>query len=156
VHGITRDRHRRKSPAGVLSVEFSVLESCKATKWRSTIGWPTPFLIKRARAADSIVVAREDKSVREEGRFSADLGDVLMEAGRPLLIAPPGLESLAAERVVIAWKDTREARRALRDSLPILKLAKEITVATIRNDGEDAGIDDVRAYLRRHRVAAAG
>jgi nucleotide-binding universal stress UspA family protein len=129
--------------------------ACKTSEWRSTIGWPTPFLIEQARAADLIVVAREDKSVREEGRFSLDLGDVLMEAGRPLLIAPPGLESLAAERVVIAWKNTREARRALRDSLPILKLAKEITVATIRNDGEDAGIDDVRAFLRCHGVAAA-
>jgi hypothetical protein len=38
--------------------------ACKATEWRSTIGWPTPFLIEQARAADLIVVAREDKSGR--------------------------------------------------------------------------------------------
>jgi nucleotide-binding universal stress UspA family protein len=127
--------------------------ACSAVEWRETIDLPTRFLIEQARAADLIVVARQDKAVPEEGRFAVDLGDVLMEAGRPMLVAPPHLRTLAAERVVIAWKNTREARRVVRDSLPILKRANEVTVATI-GDGGDSGVDDVRDYLQCRGIVA--
>ncbi len=46
---------------------------------------------------------------------------LLMEVGRPVLVVPPGIEHLAVQRVVVAWKDTPEARRALHDALPFLR-----------------------------------
>jgi hypothetical protein len=30
------------------------------------------------------------------------------------------VETIAARRIVVAWKDTREARRAVHDALPLL------------------------------------
>jgi nucleotide-binding universal stress UspA family protein len=123
-------------------------------EWRSTVGWPTPFLIEQARAADLIVISRKDIEAHEDERFGIDRADVLADAGRPLLVTPPQLDSLSAERVVIAWKNTREARRAVRDSLPLLERASEVTVTAIGAGEDDAGIDDVRAYLARHGIRA--
>ena len=60
---------------------------------------------------------------------------------------------------MIAWKDTRECRRAVRDALPFLQQAKEVLLVGI-GEGESEShakrtLSDVAAYLLRHRVAAA-
>jgi nucleotide-binding universal stress UspA family protein len=60
--------------------------------------------------------------------------------------------------VVVAWKDTRESRRALADSLPFLKAAEQVTVVEVCGKDElaDARIRtaDVVKYLQRHGVKA--
>jgi nucleotide-binding universal stress UspA family protein len=80
-------------------------------------------------------------------------GALLMEVGRPVLVAPPGIERLAAKRVVVAWKDTREARRAVHDALPFLTRADEVLVAVVGPDADREGAEDVAAYLSDHSVA---
>jgi nucleotide-binding universal stress UspA family protein len=81
-----------------------------------------------------------------------------LRAGRPVLAVPNGVDSLKAERVVIAWKDTREARRALRDSLPLIREAVSVAVVEILDRGSEmpahTPINDVARYLARHRIAA--
>jgi nucleotide-binding universal stress UspA family protein len=60
--------------------------------------------------------------------------------------------------VVIAWKDTREARRALADGLPILKCAEEVLLLEVCSKNEAADIAPhhgaVLEYLARHGVTA--
>src|SRR5579883_1389338 len=70
-----------------------------------------------------------------------------MQTGRPLLVVPDSAEWLDLRSVLVAWKDTGEARRAIADSLPLLRLAKEVTVAEILEE------DD--AWLARHGIAAS-
>ncbi len=69
---------------------------------------------------------------------------------------PDGVNSLHAEHVVIGWKDTREARRAVQDALPVLHEATRVTIVEICGPGEEktalGHIDDVARYLTRHRV----
>jgi len=77
-----------------------------------------------------------------------------MQCGRPVLVVPPMQHSIFAERVVIAWKDSREARRAVADSMTFLKQAKEVFVTLIRDDTDASGPDDVVAHLRRHAISA--
>ena len=48
-----------------------------------------------------------------------DPGGAILKLGRPTLVVPEGVSVLRAEHVVIGWKDTREARRAVRDALPV-------------------------------------
>jgi nucleotide-binding universal stress UspA family protein len=83
-----------------------------------------------------------------------------MGAGRPLLVVPGGVKTLAAEQILIGWKDTREARRAIQDALPFLRQAKRVTVIEIcESDQKQAArrqIDDVVLYLARHKVSAEG
>jgi nucleotide-binding universal stress UspA family protein len=86
-------------------------------------------------------------------------GTILLRAGRPILVVPDTLARLPLRRVVVACKDTRECRRAVRDALPLLRQAKEVLLVEI---GEDASksqdkrsLADVARYLARHGVVVA-
>ena len=68
-------------------------------------------------------------------------------------MAPPKISVLSAKRVVIAWKDAREARRAVRDALPLLKAADEVLVVAVGESGR-AGALDVKEHLDGHGINA--
>jgi nucleotide-binding universal stress UspA family protein len=73
-------------------------------------------------------------------------------------VVPPGIDRLDFSRILVAWKDTREARRAIRDALPFLKLADEVVIAVAKTPGAedaDAQLADVSSYLARHGVRVA-
>lgn len=82
-----------------------------------------------------------------------------LQTGRPVLVAPADATGLQLDRVLVAWRDTREARRALADALPILKRAKAVLVAEICGHADalaaEARLADVAQYLLRHGVHAA-
>jgi nucleotide-binding universal stress UspA family protein len=126
------------------------------TEWRSAIDSPTDFLLREARAADLIIIGR-DRPPADLYR-TVDPGATIVRAGRPVLAVPNGVDSLKAERVVIGWKDTREARRALCDSLPLIREALSVDIVEIVDFGDERQaqrhIDDVARHLAAHHVAA--
>lgn len=64
-------------------------------------------------------------------------GEVGMACGCPVLVMPEsGYDPSVGQRVLVAWKDSRETARALNDAWPILRRAKEIHVVKIGDDGE--------------------
>jgi nucleotide-binding universal stress UspA family protein len=122
------------------------------TAWRSALAEPLAYLTEQARAADLVVVGRHGLADGDPGLMGVPAGALLMEVGRPVLVAPPGIERLAAKRVVVAWKDTREARRAVQDALPFLTRADEVHVAVVGQRVGQEGSGDVAAYLSCHGV----
>lgn len=125
-----------------------------AIDWRSELDFPTEFLSSQSRCADLVVL---NPSRDFLGAYnSVDTAGVILKSGRPVLIAPNEVQTMQADRVVIGWKDTREARRAVMDALPFLHEATRVTVAEICEQGDEKqarrGIDDVVQYLARHRV----
>jgi len=125
------------------------------TEWRSGIVLPNLALAQDARSADLLIIGRSSSDNRGVYR-TPSAGDLVMEIGRPLLLVPEGLTELNLERVLVAWKDTRETRRAVLDALPLLALAKEVVVLAVRenedDDEERIGAEDVSAYLQRHGI----
>jgi nucleotide-binding universal stress UspA family protein len=83
-----------------------------------------------------------------------------MSCGRPVLFVPyVGEYQTLGERVLIAWKDSRESARAVADALPLLKDAKKVFAVAITPAGEDTQDEltadaEVAAFLQRHQVAA--
>ena len=81
-----------------------------------------------------------------------------MRSGRPVLIVPEFTPKPWFDRVVIAWKDKREARRAIADALPLLKIATKIIVVEVADEDamEEARlrVEDVVAWLGRHGLTA--
>ncbi|MGO4735576.1 universal stress protein [Bosea sp. 2KB_26] len=122
--------------------------------WRSAIETPRNFVLDQARAADLVVLARQAHHDPVQGGMSLSPGDLVMSLGRPLLVVPPDVSYLSGKHILVAWKDTREARRAVRDALPLLARAESVTVLSIGPDAEDQGAEDVRDYLVLHGVAA--
>lgn len=124
-------------------------------EWRSALDFAIEVLAPAARAADLLVVGRE--RVSGEWYHSLDPGSTILRAGRPVLVVPQDTEGLSARRVMIAWKDTRECRRAVRDALPFLQASEEVLLLEVCEQGSeeeaDKRLEDVTSYLVRHRVA---
>jgi nucleotide-binding universal stress UspA family protein len=126
--------------------------------FRSAVEQPTALIIREARAADLVILGRGAAS--DIAARAVDPASVLLRCGRPVLIVPNAVGSLSAERIVVGWKETREARRAVRDALALLKGAKEATIVAVeeptRSAADSKALDDVAAYLARHRVLIGG
>jgi len=124
-------------------------------EWRSVHDYPAKALARAARAADLVIVGPRGQG---GGGRCADPAEVIMTAGRPVLVVPPAGGHLRASTVVVAWKDSREARRAVADAMPFLQRADTVIVQAVCEDGhlEAAAVqtEDVAAYLKRHGVRA--
>jgi nucleotide-binding universal stress UspA family protein len=121
-------------------------------EWRSALARAEDFVPLVGRAADLIVAGpAADES-------PGAISDLLVRAGRPVLVTPPEQTRLSPERVLVAWKDTRESRRALSDALPVLKLASDVLVASIDapEHAEEVSLSlaDVTGYLAAHGIPA--
>jgi nucleotide-binding universal stress UspA family protein len=127
------------------------------TSWQACVEAPNRCLAASALQADLIVTGSRAES---DGPYShwVNVGELVLTAGRPVLVAAAGVEEIKAETIVIAWKDTREARRAVADALPFLKAASDVVVASFEDGGgaDRESLSDVLAWLRRHAVKARG
>ncbi len=123
-------------------------------EWRPLLDLPTEALARESRSADLVVIGR--MKAPGSAYSSLDPGEALLKMGRPTLVVPEGVSTLRAEHVVIGWKDTREARRAVQDSLPFLQEAMRVTIVEACGADEEktalAHLDDVTRYLTRHRI----
>lgn len=112
----------------------------------------------QARAADLIVTGAEGDPTPMAPWRRANLGDLVMAAGRPVLVAPRELGAFRLDHVVLAWKDGAECRRAAGHALAILARARKVTVvACVRPEAAEAAqaqLADVGTWLGRHRVRA--
>ena len=126
----------------------------KNVEWRGIPDDANSLVPREARAADLVIIGRKQDA--RDLYYSLDPGITILRAGRPVLLVPDEIDSLEARRIVVAWKDTREARRAVRDTLPFLNRAKEVMIVTVCEHGSEAqakkNIDDVESYLLRHKV----
>ena len=157
---LEKDRARLKSQMADCEAQFRRVLKARADKieWRSALDWPTDFVARNARAADLIITGSQ--TVRPDATRQINPGDLVLRAGRPVLVVPPGAEFLRLNSVVIAWKDTREARRAVSDALPLLHKAREVIVVELLDEGADkiaakARVDDVARWLVRREISAS-
>lgn len=128
-------------------------------EWRSSItfGSLSDYVADEARSAEVIITSVTAGTMDDASR-RVDVGDLVMQAGRPVLIVTAGANNLKLDRVVIGWKDTRETRRAAFDALPLLKSAAHVAVVEIAAEGElaEAGarLNSVVGWLKRHGIVA--
>jgi nucleotide-binding universal stress UspA family protein len=123
--------------------------------WLAEPGFPDEVVAARACAADLLVAARPADG--SDLRFTVKPGDLLMSVGLPVLVVPPNRRSMDAEAVVIGWKRTREAERAISAALPFLRRAQDVVLVCVPEQGEAAPqveVDAVLGRLRRHGVPA--
>ncbi|MEX0409062.1 universal stress protein [Aquibium sp. LZ166] len=128
----------------------------ESVSFRGSVGDPTRLFAENARAADLLVTGIPKEGTHDTFR-SPDLGTLILSAGRPVLVASGSQEPLKSERVLVAWKDTREARRAVIDAMPFLAHAKDVLVATVDEDDRirsKESLADVVRFLMKHGVAA--
>jgi nucleotide-binding universal stress UspA family protein len=128
--------------------------------WRAASAYPAEFLATEARAADLVIVGRPDGDAVFFPQQSLDIGDAVMQAGRPMLIVPANQTCLPLHRALLAWKDTPQARRAAAAALPLLARIENVMVVETVSDPRDKEaaarrVADVAAWLQRHGIAAS-
>ncbi len=115
------------------------------------------FIVAQACSAD-LIITGVSPSDFYEGPNSTHAGAIVMQSGRPVLAVPVINAQFMLENMLIGWKDTREARRAIADALPLLKLASQVTVLEIaaKDDRHVAAerLNQVVAWLKSHDVSA--
>lgn len=123
-------------------------------EWRGGIADPTEFTCTNARAADLVIVGRSGPPDGVEHAMNPPASDLIMSLGRPLLILPPDTTHVRARNVMVCWKDTPQARRALRDSLPFLRGAEAVFVVGVGDEVDKAILQDIRVYLSHHGITS--
>lgn len=128
-------------------------------EWRSATERPLSYVADEARSADLVIVSanRDGSSAGLPGRI--DPGDLALHAGRPVLMVPPEVDRLVLKGAMVAWRDAREARRAVSDALPLLREVEEVVVVELIQDeaariAARRRVDDVVSWLDRHGIAA--
>jgi nucleotide-binding universal stress UspA family protein len=127
--------------------------------WRSSVSFlpPSDYIARETRSADLLITEATRANAFSAVR-SANTADLVMQVGRPVLVVPPGVEQLGLKRALVAWKDTREARRAVVDALPLLKASDHVTVVGVAASESlphvRLHLDDVVRWLLSHGVSA--
>ena len=146
-HQITEDFKIAEQRFRALSAEAGV-----RIEWRAVADFPTLALANAASAADLVIIGPQTGGLIGDDYRSVNPGELLIRAGRPVLIAPPSASVLDVHNVLIAWKNTREARRAVFDAMPFLKRAEAVNLVEIRENGETDTLRDAKAFLTAHAV----
>lgn len=130
----------------------------QGTQWRSAMQFPVAEIANESRAADLVITGHSNHGGAASYTVGAP-GPLIMETGRPVLAVPPDANKLTVANVVVAWKDTREARRAVSDALPFLQAARQVLVVEIIESTSSipatrGHLTEVSDHLRRHGIGA--
>lgn len=138
-----------------------------AVELRSADGEPIDVLQSCAHTADLLITSQCDPA-GAGGLSTGQSARLLVGCACPVLTVPhagPMIAGAAAgtaglRRGLVAWADTRESARAVRDALPLLARASHVELVTFADDarGDAAArrvtLERVVAYLARHGVQA--
>lgn len=159
-----RQKLREAATADAQSVEERFRERTRrdgiAGEWRLVEGRTAETVALHARYADLAILGQPDptdETLTSAGQIPTE---TLLSSGRPVLTLPyAGSIGALGERVLVAWKSSREAARAINDALPLLRRARSVTVLAINprsgiaGDG-DTPAADIALHLARHGVKA--
>jgi nucleotide-binding universal stress UspA family protein len=159
---IEQDREELEKEINGAETEFRAVMGKRGgnLEWRSTVTFKplADYLADQARCADIVVTGVDHSGSIFDTSRHVDIGDLVMQLGRPAVIVPTAAEKVRFERVLIAWKDTRESRRAVLDALPLLRKANHVVVCEIASEeGMEAArqhLADVVGWLKRDGIAA--
>lgn len=119
-------------------------------------GVPNAVIARQARYHDILLLGQF--SDPHDARRNVRAEDLVLRAGRPLLIVPLKYEVVPfQEYAVIAWDGSRPAARALSDAMQILETKRRIDIVTVVSgdgNGKTQRIAQVVKHLERHGVDA--
>ena len=139
-----------------------------AVELRVADGDPVDALQAHARTADLLVISQRVPA-GAGGLSTGQAARLLVGAACPVLTVPHigwgdsgavPLQQPILGRALVAWSDTRESARALRDALPLLARATQVELVSFANadrvvgPSRQASLQQVADYLGRHGVQA--
>ncbi|HXZ01816.1 MAG TPA: universal stress protein [Stellaceae bacterium] len=130
-------------------------------EWRMVEGSAADTVALHARYVDLAILGQRDPDDVSRAGAADIIAATLLSSGRPVLVHPyAGDFPTVGQRVLVGWKNSREASRAVNDCLPLLRQAEAVTIFSINPEGGIGGDGDVPAadialHLARHGVKAS-
>lgn len=157
-------RQRQREQVAALGASFDQTmrrHGLVGSEWRFEVGDPEQLATIHARYADLIIVGQSDPDEEASTSVNRAFPELLvLGCGRPVLTIPyAGSFEPRFEHVLVCWKPSREATRAVTDAIPFLTRAKKVSILsinpkpTLEGHGEVPGAD-LALYLSRHKVNA--
>ncbi|RZM01973.1 MAG: universal stress protein [Variovorax sp.] len=124
--------------------------------WEEASGNEPFDFARRACYADLLIVGqRDDADASADELPPTFLPSLLVGSGRPALVLPfIGAQANLGRRILIGWKETREAARAVSAALPWLRGAARVD-AVCHGPGAADALARLAQYLRAHGVTPA-
>jgi nucleotide-binding universal stress UspA family protein len=117
------------------------------TEFVTAEGPIAPAVASQAKLADFTVLPGMGEG---EDVFWSILRDAaLFQSGRPVLVVPEKAKPPIGETVVVAWKDSSEAVRAVKAAEPFLGKAKRIRLVSVTENDKDETAEGMADYLTR-------
>lgn len=128
-------------------------QGLKDYRFQAVEGDAADSILAQASTTDLIIMAvHDDSNATAQGLC----GRVVLGAGVPVLMMPViGARPLIGRHILVAWNDSREAARALRDGLPLLRRAERVEVVTVTrpsSSGSNGVPTPLIGHLERHGV----
>lgn len=123
-------------------------------RWTDALGDPAECVREFGSDADLIVVSRQlDSPCRED--MAAVATELIVKSGKPLLAVPEHCAALDLRgSALVAWNGSIQADAALRAALPLLRLAREVVLYQLEEEGTDCHAARARNALARRGIAA--
>lgn len=113
-----------RSAAGVALVETAPAPTGSSARWSEVTGRRDEVIPRKARVSDLIVFGAQPADSPELG---GAIETTLVGSGRPVLLAPKGVQTIG-DRIAVAWNDSSESARALASALPFIENARAVQV----------------------------
>jgi nucleotide-binding universal stress UspA family protein len=123
--------------------------------WSESTSDALSAFARRALYADLMILGQHDARDPAAGELPADfVTRLLIDTGRPALVLPyAGTPAPIGRIALVAWKETREAARAVSAALPWLCGAEEVHVVC-HGDEPEAPLQALDSYLKARGVTA--
>ncbi len=148
---VVQAKYRERQRVASLSEHFKAWIGTAGAdaSWMGATGNPADVVSERGRRADLVVAGQPSQGDRlARQMFSA----AVFSTDRPVLIVPPAGRAIFGRRVAIAWRDDKQAIKALIPALRFLSSAEEVHVLAGVRAGAPA--PQMPRVLLEHGVSA--
>ena len=161
VDDVLKRRYEKHLPEVKSKFEDRMRRSGVKYEWRKDIRTESDLakgILEHGREADLIIMAHDARGSKDIGEKTTLIADVILGGGRPVLVVPPAEgKPFESDRIMIGWNASREACRAVFDSLPLLVKASNVILAWINPEkklGKTGRLPgtELAAALARHDV----
>jgi nucleotide-binding universal stress UspA family protein len=143
------------------SVKEEISALCKrqnlSWEWRMMEGDHLDILAEHAHLADLAIVSHSRAEMVEDRVMFHVPENLPLVVGCPVMILPESGDAVPrpGNDIMVAWKGTREALRAVRDALPFLEQAKKVRLlSTCPPEHAEPPGEKAAAFLARHGIEA--
>ncbi|HEV2595833.1 MAG TPA: universal stress protein [Sphingomicrobium sp.] len=126
-------------------------ELLRCVRYEEVAGREEEEVLRASRDADLLVMARPTNLDGHDAFHAA-----MFSSRKSLLLAPADWRLTAdlERHILIAWKESRQAHRAVEGAMPWLRKAEKVTVLTVHKPGAKTDPSNLLEFLSREGVEA--